>query len=711
MQILAHNVHSLSLSGLLLCLSVGMLQAAEKIPVGPISIPKIADFKLDGQSDEWKDRGIVVSRFAEDALPSTTRENFSAQLRVAWTETGLIVAADLHSNAAWNENDSMRNAYSKDSLELFLRQGSAWKNLVQAVIAPGFDSTFDDARSYMWDYRGNPEEWQDEPAHVHMARHRDEHGGSIEVLIPWRQLRLDAQVGTEVEFRININNLFPEHGRKQFTWRRADGDTFQKLRLAESAAAVHISSSAWFVDSDPFQIGFALAAQAEDAGKTFTLKQGELSLLSGQLSKQGDSANAVYWLARNSIAADGAALTLELDGQTLCTHTLSNPIPNLFLQMERAFIGRGYRGNKSLIDQLTPRIPSLLSNDPDAALAQAVMPNPQLATLIGMQSLQTTWYDNAFNKVSHAKEAGRYAAVTTATFSDGSSLCNYQSAIKLPASSLKALSASLGLSEADLETLQATLDSGLNQHKALIAKIAVAMHGGAAYPQEAQQKWMHELRRSLGTEIVYPFAERLPTDYATDKEKLWPAIIYLHGSNGRLPSQQKPMAERLSAAPNRDLLGWAGGNPKPFAMFALQSNGGWEPDAVLDTVDRILANYQVDPDRLIIMGFSMGGMGTWRCAVEKADRWAAAVPIAARGDQAHHVERVGSLPIWVVNGDADRTTTLEDAMTIVNAMKEKNIAHKLTVLPGVGHGGSQNGTFETEGIWEWLASKKRSDRK
>jgi dienelactone hydrolase len=36
----------------------------------------------------------------------------------------------------------------------------------------------------------------------------------------------------------------------------------------------------------------------------------------------------------------------------------------------------------------------------------------------------------------------------------------------------------------------------------------------------------------------------------------------------------------------------------------------------------VVANYHVDPDRIALMGFSMGGAGAWHLGAHYADRWA-----------------------------------------------------------------------------------------
>ncbi len=46
----------------------------------------------------------------------------------------------------------------------------------------------------------------------------------------------------------------------------------------------------------------------------------------------------------------------------------------------------------------------------------------------------------------------------------------------------------------------------------------------------------------------------------------------------------------------------------------------------LEALEHVQANYRIDPNRILVRGFSMGGAAAWNFAVHYADRWAAANP-------------------------------------------------------------------------------------
>jgi pimeloyl-ACP methyl ester carboxylesterase len=69
-------------------------------------------------------------------------------------------------------------------------------------------------------------------------------------------------------------------------------------------------------------------------------------------------------------------------------------------------------------------------------------------------------------------------------------------------------------------------------------------------------------------------------------------------------------------------------------MILLEPNtaGLWDADSLDTMLDYVLENFpEIDKDRVYVMGYSMGGKGTWVWINESADRFAAAAPCGFRG--------------------------------------------------------------------------------
>jgi poly(3-hydroxybutyrate) depolymerase len=78
---------------------------------------------------------------------------------------------------------------------------------------------------------------------------------------------------------------------------------------------------------------------------------------------------------------------------------------------------------------------------------------------------------------------------------------------------------------------------------------------------------------------------------------------------------------------------------------------------VLNVVALVRSEYKVDPDRVYLMGHSMGGFGAWYLGAKHADLWAAIAPMS--GTTPSHdidVETLAKLPVLVAVGGEELPT-------------------------------------------------------
>lgn len=73
----------------------------------------------------------------------------------------------------------------------------------------------------------------------------------------------------------------------------------------------------------------------------------------------------------------------------------------------------------------------------------------------------------------------------------------------------------------------------------------------------------------------------------------------------------------------------------PFGRHCIGFKSAGEID-VLDAVESVKRRYPIDPDRVVLMGFSMGGAGAWHIGAHYPDRWAAISPGAGFAETAQY---------------------------------------------------------------------------
>ncbi len=165
---------------------------------------------------------------------------------------------------------------------------------------------------------------------------------------------------------------------------------------------------------------------------------------------------------------------------------------------------------------------------------------------------------------------------------------------------------------ADIDHALAVLDTGLRRARQL--------QNGES-PWTAERRVTHGFYSALDGS-VQPYGIALPSSY--DGTKPLRLYVSLHGRAARLTE-----ASFLYAFPNQ------GPSKPPVAdngQIQLDVYGRWngagyhfagEAD-VFEAIAAVEKRYKIDPERILLRGFSMGGEGAWHLALHYPDRWAAA---------------------------------------------------------------------------------------
>ena len=105
---------------------------------------------------------------------------------------------------------------------------------------------------------------------------------------------------------------------------------------------------------------------------------------------------------------------------------------------------------------------------------------------------------------------------------------------------------------------------------------------------------------------------------------------------------------------------------------------------VVELFDYVQAHYNIDAVRTLLTGYSMGGMGTWYLAPRQAERFKAAIPMAAR-PQADSTSLDWRTPMYIIHSTADELMDLEATTVAVEQLRAKNAAVELVVVDGITH--------------------------
>jgi len=190
---------------------------------------------------------------------------------------------------------------------------------------------------------------------------------------------------------------------------------------------------------------------------------------------------------------------------------------------------------------------------------------------------------------------------------------------------------------------------------------------------------------------ILPYRTYVPTSYTG--AKAFPLIIALHGLGGtedaffdNYEKKLPPLAEShgyIVAAPLGYRVdgsyGWGLG-PAPADPTTRRTQDFSEQD-VMQVLARVRQLYKIDDSRIYLMGHSMGAIGTWKLAPKNPDLFAAIATFAGSGAPAT-LERIATMPEFIVHGDADPTVNVAGSRAMVAKLKTLGTEFKYIEVPG-----------------------------
>jgi predicted peptidase len=218
----------------------------------------------------------------------------------------------------------------------------------------------------------------------------------------------------------------------------------------------------------------------------------------------------------------------------------------------------------------------------------------------------------------------------------------------------------------------------------------------------------HYFFAAAGAEMPY----RLYVPQAYDPARKTPLVVALHGYGGdqnyffaALPTLPELLDQHgfIFVAPmGYSKSGWYGA-PLDIPGNRPRSSGQAIPPVtqtpeemrreralseadVMNVLEIVSREYNVDPDRVYLMGHSMGGMGTYVLGQKYAERWAAIAPMSGTlADATYSLDRLTNVAVMLSAGSTE-TATVAAAQAQVEEMNEMGIVTGLWIEPNGTHG-------------------------
>jgi poly(3-hydroxybutyrate) depolymerase len=154
-----------------------------------------------------------------------------------------------------------------------------------------------------------------------------------------------------------------------------------------------------------------------------------------------------------------------------------------------------------------------------------------------------------------------------------------------------------------------------------------------------------------------------------DGPKPWPLVLFLHGAKGAKDSQK---TIRCLVNPGLEQV-------SPLVIAPASEKGEWwtNEDAgyVLGVLQAAVRDWPVRADRVVVTGYSNGGIGAWAYARLYPDAFSAAIPMGANDT----IMGETPVPVFAIHGSLDEMFPVESIQANAERLQKAGFDVTLTV--------------------------------
>lgn len=206
---------------------------------------------------------------------------------------------------------------------------------------------------------------------------------------------------------------------------------------------------------------------------------------------------------------------------------------------------------------------------------------------------------------------------------------------------------------------------------------------------------------NLKQEISMQYLLYLPQEYEVDTTKLFPLLLFLHGSG-----ESGENIEKVKTHGPPKLI--AEGKNFPFIVLSPQNpdiNKLWDAEAVSALLENIESTYRIDPTRIHLAGLSRGAYGAWQVAIQNPNKFASLIVISGVSP-GYYVKWLKNTPIWVFHGEDDDVIPVTESDNAVKELQGNGQNVKYTRYPNTGHD-AWTRTFENPELFKWVLEQQK----
>ncbi len=209
-------------------------------------------------------------------------------------------------------------------------------------------------------------------------------------------------------------------------------------------------------------------------------------------------------------------------------------------------------------------------------------------------------------------------------------------------------------------------------------------------------------RQALGAD--YPLGGYL---YSPEKEPPdLPLIVFLHGAGERGTNTEHLLRHgipRLITEEGREYNAYIL-VPQCPATY-VWNNMVREVKA---SIDRVVSEKGILPDRITVTGCSMGGYGTWEMGLTYRSFFAAIAPVAG-GGMPWRCPCLRATPVYAYHGGADPVVVPDCSRAMVHAVNAAGGSASLRIIEGLDHNEGIEAAYRDTDLVDRLLAARRTD--
>lgn len=192
-------------------------------------------------------------------------------------------------------------------------------------------------------------------------------------------------------------------------------------------------------------------------------------------------------------------------------------------------------------------------------------------------------------------------------------------------------------------------------------------------------------------------------DTYSERDSAMPIVVFLHGASlcGNDLNRVRKYGCLDAISMGRDINA---------IIVAPQNPGGsWNSNKVLNILNWAIEHYDIDTNRIYLIGMSLGGFGTIEFLANHGEIITASMELCG-GTIRKDLCKLNDVPLWIIHGTADKAVPVARAQDIVNAMRNcgKTDLLRFDKWPGINHSQLAK-LFYLDETYSWLFSHSKTD--